>query len=431
MKAFTAILLAAAALTLTSVPAAAGEFRALNMTVAHSWSGLAPCLAPARRTEASIAPQLDAAVSGAVRINAEVAGFSFRGEPEPLIEAFRQITRLLPSAKTSAVESDCQTVDCAARALFGEDVGPRLLLLAVAYRYNASAAGADAARPWTAAELDELLAAFGDLPPSLFPLRDIDYRALVHRTSPEVATHGRAFELAAQAGEGSDGIVFAQGWLKTSATERRAIIVHEMAHEFTRARGRDFKWRAPWATAMASDARNAEVSRQPSMASAYALKNMDEDFAESVTAYRYMAPLLKRRAPARYAFLKEWMFDGLEYGAAAKCAPTLARSEMVLADAMRRLPVIERDSREQAAIAKACKGKRSAGLEAVGACIATLFFRQAYRDSWNLRVASNYQASEDALNARVASQAFVKKALASMPRPTEWADASAAMGLDR
>jgi hypothetical protein len=424
MKAFAAISLAAAALlALTSVPASAGEFPALNMTVAHSWSGVAPCLAPARRSEVSIAQQLDAAVADAPLVNAEVAGFTFQAQPEPLVSAFRQMTKLLPSHKG---HGSCQDVECAARAVFGQDVGPRLLLLATVYRYNASAMGADAARPWTAAELDELLAAFGDMPASLFPLEDIDYRALVHRQAPEVATSGRAFELAAQAGEGADGIVFAQGWLKTSATERRAIIVHELAHEFTRARGQTFNWRAPWAAAMAADARLAQASGQPSMASAYALKNMDEDFAESVTAYRYMAPLLKRRAPARYAFLKEWMFDGLEYGAATKCVSTLARSEQVRADALRRLPMIQADAGEQAAIARTCesRSRKSAAGADLGACMATISFRQAYRDSWNQRTASNPLASGDALDALVANPAFIKTALA--PRPTLWADASLA-----
>lgn len=424
MKAFAAtLLIAAAALALTCAPASAGEFQALNMTVAHAWSGAAPCLSPARRSEVSISGQLHAAVSGAPRVDAEVAGFTFQAEPQPLVSAFRQMTRLLP--RNAVAKAACQDVECAARALFGQEVGPRLLLLAIVYRYNASAAGADAARPWTVAELDELLTAFGDLPASLFPLESVDYRALVHRQSPELPATGRAFELAAHAGEGSDGIVFAQGWLKTSATERRAIIVHELAHEFTRARGHDFNWRAPWAAAMASDAHDAEASGQPSMASAYAQKNMDEDFAESVTAYRYMAPMLKRRAPARYAFLKDWMFDGLEYGAAAKCAPTLARSELVRAEAMRRLPLIESDHREKAAIARACSGKRSTGT--FNTCIATISFRQVYRDSWNVRAGSGRPASEDALNARVSNPTFIKKALASMPQATAWTEAAVAV----
>lgn len=423
MKAFATISLAAAAvLALGCIPASAGEFPVLNMTVAHAWSGTAPCLAPAQRSDASIARQLDAAVAGAPLVNAEVAGFTFQAQPEPLVSAFRQMTRLLPSRK--GAQASCHDVDCAARTVFGQEVGPRLLLLASVYRYNASAMGAEAARPWTAAELDELLAALGDMPASLFPLEDIDYRALVHRRAPEAPASGRAFELAAHAGEGSDGIVFAQGWLKTSAPERRAIVVHELAHEFTRARGQTFNWRAPWSAAMATDARAAEATGQPGMASAYAGTNMDEDFAESVTAYRYMAPLLKRRAPARYAFLKEWMFDGLEYGAATRCLSTLARSELIRTDALRRLPIIQADAGEQAAIARTCESrsrKSPAGAD-LGACMATISFRQAYRDSWNQRTVSNPLASGDALDALVANPAFLKTALAS--RPTLWADAS-------
>jgi hypothetical protein len=345
-----AVISLAAAVALSAAPASSGEFPVLNMTVAHAWSGTAPCLAPTRWSEAEISHQLAAAVVGAPLADAKVAGFTLQAEPEPLISAFRYLTRRLPSLYGS--QSACRDVECAARAMFGREVGPRLLLLATVYRYNASASGADATRPWTVSELDELLAGFGDLPAWLFPLEDFGYRALVYRRGPVDPRSGLAFEVAARSGEGSDGIVFAQGWVKTSPTERRAIIVHELAHEFTRVQGRTFNWREPWAAAVAADARAAGASGQPSMASAYALKNLDEDFAESVTAYRYMAPLLKRRGPARYAILRAWMFGGVEYGAATKCLAAVARFERVRAEAGDRLPVIQGDAAQQIADAR-------------------------------------------------------------------------------
>lgn len=338
MRAFLVRLVSAIVATLLiSAPAHAAQLEAINPTVAHAWSGVAPCLAPTKTIDASIASRLQGAVRGARRIDATVAGFTFRDEPEPLVSAFRQMTKRLPkSARGARIHGDCQDVQCATRVLFGDEAGPRLLLLAVAYRYNASPLGAEVARPWTAQELDELLAAFGDLPPSLFPLEDSGYRALAHRYSPPrtlALAEGKMFALAAVAGERSDGIVVAQAWFKASAAQRRAIIVHELAHEFTRSRGREFDWREPWGAAMRVDDA-ARAGRGPSIASAYARTNIEEDFAESATAYRYMAPLLKNRAPARYAFLRDWMFDGLEYGAAAHCTPARARSEAMRIEAL-------------------------------------------------------------------------------------------------
>ncbi|HEX5776483.1 MAG TPA: hypothetical protein VFX95_07365 [Caulobacteraceae bacterium] len=314
-------LAATAAAAAIAVPAAAGEPAGVNMTVAQAWSGVAPCLANAARLGRSRAATLERVTASSRRIDARVAGYTFVGEAEPLVAAFRQMTRRAPRSIRPGKNSYCRDVECAARTLFGAEVGSRLLLLAAVYHYNASPLGTEATQPWTVAELDELLDAFGDLPPSLFPLEPAGYRALVYRhRSHHARAPGSPFEPAASAGEGSEGIVVVQGWRKVGKAERRAIIAHELAHEFTRSLPRSSNWRARWARAMAADAQAAAGAGRVSFASVYAQRNLDEDFAESFVAYRYMAPLLKRRAPGRYALLRDWVFKGVEYGSAAQCA---------------------------------------------------------------------------------------------------------------
>lgn len=324
MKRFAAALLGA--FLLTAAPAGGADVGVINLTVAHSWSGIAPCLSPGHQSAEAITGKLRAAVRDARIIDAEVIGVRFQNQPEPLVAAFRQMTGQL-SRRTVLIPRDCRTVECAVSALFGPEDGPRLLLLAAVYRYNASAFGGAATQPWSTEELDGVIAAFEDLPPSIFPLGQTEYRILAHRHDvPAAAAAHAMFELAAQAGEGEPGIIIAAGWHKAAGAERRAIIIHEFAHEFVRARGKSIDWPRAWATAAGADAAIAGHVAKPTVASAYAQKNLDEDFAEAFTAYRYMAPLLLRRAPHRYAFLRDQVFGGVEYGSSNSCAPASAEA---------------------------------------------------------------------------------------------------------
>lgn len=72
---------------------------------------------------------------------------------------------------------------------------------------------------------------------------------------------------------------------------------------------------------MAQDLARVRKTRGRSAVSACADANPDEDFAESVAAFRYAPPRLKQRSPARFAFLRDRVFAGRSYGSAAACAP--------------------------------------------------------------------------------------------------------------
>jgi len=321
MRALTVASACIAAVVL-STAAHAGDFGAINLTVEHAWSGVAPCLSKTAYTEDGVAQRLAQLSRGAPIVNAHVIGIDFVSQPAPLVTAFRQITRLIPRSGEGVadrVPSDCHDVVCASRAVFGDEAGPRLLLIAAAYHFNASSLGETTSQPWTVQDLDRLIAALDDMPRGFFPLPGGEYRALVHRANQSwwAPAPMLAFEVVARSGNGQPGIMIEDGWEQASANERRVVLIHELAHEFTRAQGRG--WQTPWVQAMTADAEAAAGPNQPSVASAYAERNLDEDFAESVAAYRYIAPLLKRRAPHRYALLKDWVFKGAEYGSARAC----------------------------------------------------------------------------------------------------------------
>jgi len=322
MRALTLASVCVAAFVL-STAARAGDLGAVNLTVEHAWSGVAPCLSKTAYTDDSIARRLLQLSRGAQIADARVIGIDFVAQPAPLIAAFRQITRLAPRSGAGVgdrVPVGCHDVLCASRAIFGNEAGPRLLLIAAAYHFNASSLGETSSESWSAEDLDRLIAAFDDMPRGFFPLAGGEYRALVHRDdetwwSPAPTL---AFEVVARAGNGQPGIMIEDGWARAGDDERRVVLIHEVAHEFTRVQGRG--WQTAWRQAAEADAEDATGTSKPAVASAYAERNLDEDFAESVAAYRYIAPLLKRRAPHRYALLKDWVFKGAEYGSARACA---------------------------------------------------------------------------------------------------------------
>jgi hypothetical protein len=272
-------------------------------SVAEAWSGFAPCVAAREPWFGErVAPLLTSAGSDA-------------------------LSRLLVRAgagKPSA--AGCADAACAANALFGEKVGPRVLLLG-GYGFDATGLTQRPDRPWSVDELDDILAALSDLPADWFPLDRKRLRLLVPSNAAAEAFAGPppsgGGELVAVAGTGRPGIILAAGWRSLDHDVRRAAFVHELAHEFSRARGGALNLTARWARAMAADAARPRAAGGRSSVSVYADANAEEDFAESVAAYRYMAPLLKRRAPARYALLRELVFGGREYVSAPGCEPGL------------------------------------------------------------------------------------------------------------
>lgn len=327
-----ALLAAVAALPLdgTDVALTGAADAAPPATVASAWTGEAPCLAPDRLSVRVVAARIARQMQNAPRLSASVAGFRLEDEAEPLVEALR---RLAPGAEPPAEKADasCHKALCASQALFGAEVGPRLLYLLVRYGYD-GAPMKDVTQPWTAEQLDEVLAALGDLPASLLPL-DGSVRTVAHDHALNMLQTDERDPLGdtpiAASGGALDGIRIGAGWHAAEPPERRASIVHEIAHQFAASRQGRTDWPILWARAMAADAAWARRIGQPtSEVSLYAGRNAEEDFAESATAYRYMPDLLGMRAPNRYAMLKEWMFDGLEYHAADQCQPVIANSQL-------------------------------------------------------------------------------------------------------
>jgi len=432
----------ALALALVAAPAAASPGPSYR-TVAQAWNGVAPCLARPPESEPARREHLLPYVTGARRIDAEVAGYRLRDQPEPLVRALQ---RLLKEAgdPSPAARPPCADVRCVAVAAFGPELGPRLMHLAVHHRYLASAVGRHSGEWWSVRELDEIGAALDDLPQALSPLDRNEYRALSHRhdlhgvveLEPGVTGQAVAF-----AGEGRPGIVVTEVWHGLPRDERRVAILHEFAHEFLLTRGRALEWRGAWRRAVDADRAMAARSGGDGVVSAYADGGLEEDFAESFTAYRYMAPALKRRAPARYAFLRDWVFDGLEYGQAARCEPSRARSETVRLETLRTIAASPAHPRLGAYVVERCRRELGGrpGLEPGEAaaerreCFVRTAFEARYRAVWARMPAGDPVAAGAALEDVLARSLFIQGAVAAITfdlRDRLWSEAVAAVNAE-
>lgn len=221
--------------------------------------------------------------------------------------------------------SPCRTVRCVLEdpAIFGPKLGPRLLFMLGRYGFNGSHYSAPNSAPWKDDEIDEVLMSLSDFPPSLLPI--LPGRQLTH------------FSRGFMPGEYSNSknvlansfVYVLDTWNKETPESRQQVIFHELGHVIGSYYGLDesAEWLkfSDWSSrTTVSDGReinSAVPANRSSTISLYAQTNPKEDFAETVVAYRYNPALLMRRSPEKYQFLKESVFDGLEYTSEQACAP--------------------------------------------------------------------------------------------------------------
>ena len=316
---------------------------AFPATVEEYWSGRGHCLEPADRIDDRAEASIKLIQRYSEPVTRRVGDVRFVQRPAVLVEALRELTSQMPAETLAKFASDCPTVHCAITRIFGNPQGLRLLYLMVRYRYNASHWADRHAVPWTGQELADILLALGDLPPAATPFYDQRLRSLVHEAQHErlkslfPITSGEM--VAISSSSDSVGIRTTYRWHLMPQHQRRAAMFHELAHDFLRQQRSIVDADAIWYKAMAADEVFREkTGRFSSTVSRYASESLDEDFAESVVAYRYAPELMKGRTPNRANLLKVWYFDGLSYDAPASCRFERGRSQIAAHNAIATLP---------------------------------------------------------------------------------------------
>lgn len=251
---------------------------------------------------------------------ASFAGIRLQNENPAFVEVLRKLTQI-PERKPGSicvwcrnsseqkyynVPTDCKSVICAAKAAFGEKEGLRMLYLMDRFGFNSSADIFKDSSPWKTKELDLAISSMQDMPSFMFPLDP--NQKFTHYTRGTGQGRGN-LEIIANA-----SMEFYSGFDKLENDEVRTYtIVHEWGHNL----GSDLKvdTSKEWLnlSGWVDKGGDWSLGKPKTVVSNYAKTNPSEDFAESVATYRYNPQLLLAVNPEKYQFIKEVVFQGVEY----------------------------------------------------------------------------------------------------------------------
>lgn len=208
---------------------------------------------------------------------------------------------------TYQAPSGCKKVLCSAKSIFGEERGVKLLYALDKYGMNMSHLRMGKTEAWTNDEIDNLLEALDDLPETLLPIernRTLAHHARGHDSGDVVA---------------NATMMFFDNYDAESKAMQRYTVIHEIGHGV----GNKLQLHnsPDWLDISGWENRGGEWSAQraDTATSFYGMTNPAEDFAEAFAAYRYNPELLKEASEQKYAFMKNYVFQGLEYTDSESC----------------------------------------------------------------------------------------------------------------
>jgi hypothetical protein len=311
----------------------------------------------------------------------ELNGFTFKNEDPSLVLSLSDLINKrkdIYDTEGSILDLkndkflECKDATCIAEKVFGEELGPKLLFLKHKFGLNGSQLVYKESRKWGAKELDPFIQGVYDMPSYIFPM-DLN-RPCIHDNKDNgsiVANSTIIFydgidkfsgprknytmfhELSHYIGEELE-IDKSPQWLELSNWKTDLIKKHKIEQEL-----RDFKDSKPKPFSLTSTStfnltsstnsyglsslsslgkpkepftmmeqnridndvfNHASITDQPDkIISRFGQTNPSEDFAESITAYRYNPKELKKIAPEKYNFIKNKIFAGVEFDKEENC----------------------------------------------------------------------------------------------------------------
>ncbi len=212
---------------------------------------------------------------------------------------------------------ECKNEICAVQKVLGEKKGPMLLYLHHRYNINSSHLTNVFADPLGEQELSQIIHAVKDFPEKYFQNLQ-DYKIIRFRQGrvrSGLSAHTRA-------SESKGSIELFDPWTELSEFSMRTSLSHELAHLLARhiliedqAIDTSNQWLNLSGWKKIKDEFDELVwkpSAKTQFVSKYAKENPQEDFAESLIAFRYRPSFLKKIHPEKYYFLKEYIFNNQE-----------------------------------------------------------------------------------------------------------------------
>ena len=247
------------------------------------------------------------------KIMAHVFGMDLVDDPE-LIEQLEKLLKVegnvapwiaLPQKKFR-LPKDCTNAVCAAEEIFGRNRGPKILYAMKKYGVNLSHLRRKDTDAWKEQEVDLILEALDDLPKALMPFKD--NLRLVRNTRG----------LTPDGNYANAQIMVFDSFEEKSKYGKIGTLIHEIGHRVGEI-GKveetpEWKDLSKW-----QEKGKEWTPMNDSFIGMYAKTNPFEDFAETFVAYRYNPKTLKEVSPEKYAFMKNYIFQGLEYDSPEKC----------------------------------------------------------------------------------------------------------------
>lgn len=267
-----------------------------------------------------------------------IHGVEFEDESPVHLEAFRRLTTArnalnitdwpkdqIKIQDTYSINPKCNKVKCAVEKIWGQELGLKLLYMLEKHSFNGSDIAFSHSKPFSVEEMDDILMALGDLPPHFVPLGIPNQRLgrFSYPASPET-----------QGVIASAGIWLFDLWTEQTRPKKQYSVYHELSHNVAislKKLDSSPEWMAlsGWEkinkgtlskVEESFDKKNWTYKGDACLVSTYGGVNPEEDFAESMSSYRYSPQDFQKRCPEKYNFLKEKVFKGIEYTSLEGCS---------------------------------------------------------------------------------------------------------------
>ncbi len=206
------------------------------------------------------------------------------------------------------INPKCKKVICAVEKMFGKQA-IKTLYLKTKYELNVSNhAWGLSSRP-TDDELNDLLMAAETTPAHFLPLEK----------NKRYSRFTRGVSFGGPTTLANASISFFDYWSTFPSEHRQYAAFHELSHNIGGETGLDDSEEWLKISGWMQFGDEWEPQFPSTFPSRYAATNPHEDFAESMTAYRYNPDLLIDMSPEKYEFLRKNVFLGVEYFTEEKC----------------------------------------------------------------------------------------------------------------
>ena len=260
--------------------------------------------------------------------NAQINGVNFQNESPALIEAFKNFTTakdgfgIFPEPDLQKnfqvdykINPECQKVRCAMEKIWGKGLSEKILYLNLKHHFNSSEFAFQNSDRFTEAEMNDVLMGIEDLPAHLIPLGK-DNQRLTHFKRGYTLKNYDSNVVA------NAVVMLFDSWDTEPAREKQYTIFHESSHNVSSKLGNldeSPEWLAQSSWVKTGD--NWTADPNACQITEYGATNPWEDFAESMSTYRYNAQAFKTKCPKKYEFIKTKVAKGIEYIEVKSCSP--------------------------------------------------------------------------------------------------------------